>query len=132
MHWLFLIDRKWLFLFGSTWLIQPDANSNKSKKLPPSFESDLIIRPMDDTFCHSHKKRAPVCTRIQKGSFNASTNVVMYFYFPFLRYSPFSGTGCFSFRLIHGNRDRRSFPHPDSMYISYDTLYKPSILVLSS
>ena len=28
MHWLFLIDRKWLFLFGSTWLIQPDANNN--------------------------------------------------------------------------------------------------------
>lgn len=27
MHWLFLIDRKWLFLFGSTWLIQPDANT---------------------------------------------------------------------------------------------------------
>ena len=31
MHWLFLIDRKWLFLFGSTWLIQPDANSEKKK-----------------------------------------------------------------------------------------------------
>ena len=29
MHWLFLIDRKWLFLFGSTWLIQPDANRAK-------------------------------------------------------------------------------------------------------
>ncbi len=29
MHWLFLIDRKWLFLFGSTWLIQPDANRGK-------------------------------------------------------------------------------------------------------
>lgn len=28
MHWLFLIDRKWLFLFGSTWLIQPDANND--------------------------------------------------------------------------------------------------------
>ncbi|MGO5232251.1 hypothetical protein ACTQ1U_14500, partial [Thermoguttaceae bacterium LCP21S3_D4] len=27
LHWLFLIDRKWLFLFGSTWLIQPDANN---------------------------------------------------------------------------------------------------------